>query len=81
MQKGRALVEEMKKEGSQPNKVTFNELISAILAKGCSWGFKEIWAILEEMQEADVKSSRVTRSILLKGLNAHRRHGEGEEVG
>ena len=71
----------MKKESSQPSKVTFNELISAILAKGCSWGFKEIWAILEEMQEADVKSSRVTRSILLKGLNAHRRHGEGEEVG
>ena len=63
--KGRALIEEMKKEGLQPNKVTFNEFINAMLAKGRSWGFKEIWAIMEEMQEGDVGS------ILLKYLYAH----------
>ena len=49
--KGRALIEEMKKEGCQPNKVTLNEFINAMIAKGRSWGFTEIWAIVEEMQD------------------------------
>merc|ERR1719428_59173 len=69
--KGRALMEQMKREGLQPNKVTFNEFINAMIAKGRSWGFPEIWGIVEEMQEADVKPNRVTCSILLKCLNAH----------
>ena len=69
--KARALMEEMKKEGVQPNRVTLNYFINTMLAKSRSWGFKEIWAIVEEMQDADVKSSWVTCSTLLKGLNAH----------
>merc|ERR1719387_2642916 len=69
--KGRALMEEMKKEGLQPNKVTFNEFINAMIAKGRAWDFPEVWSIVEEMQEADVKPNRVTCSILLKCLNAH----------
>jgi len=68
--KGRALVEEMKKEGLQPNMVTFNEFINAMIAKGRSWGFQEIWGIVEEMQQVNVKPNRVTCSILLKCLNA-----------
>ena len=55
----------------QPNKVTSNEFINAMIAKCRSWGFTEIWSIVEEMQEADVKPNRVTCSILLKCLNAH----------
>merc|ERR1719282_1588076 len=63
-------MEEMRKDGFQPNKVTFNEFINAMIAKGRSWGFQEIWGIVHEMQEADVKPNRVTCSILLKCLNA-----------
>lgn len=36
--KGRALM-----EGLQPNKVTFNEFINAMIALGRSWDFHEIW--------------------------------------
>ena len=36
--KGRALIEEMKKEGSQPTKVTFNEPITATITKGSARG-------------------------------------------
>jgi len=68
--KGRALIDEMKKEGFQPNKVTFNELINATIAKGKAPGFPEIWDIVSEMQAADVTPNRVTCSILLKCLNA-----------
>ena len=52
--KGRALIEEMK-EDLQPNEATSNEFINAMIVKGRSWGFTEIWAIVEEMQEVDVK--------------------------
>ena len=68
--KGRALVEEMKKEGFQPNKVTFNELINATIAKGKAPDFPHIWDIVSEMQAADVTPNRVTCSIFLKCLNA-----------
>ena len=68
--KGRALMEEMKKEGLQPNMVTFNEFINDMIAKDRSWDFQEIWGIVEKMQEVNVKPNRVTCSILLKCLNA-----------
>merc|ERR1719375_1363235 len=68
--KGRALISEMKKEGIRPNKVTFNELINAVIAKSESRNCPDIWGIVSEMQAADVKPNPVTCSILLKCLNA-----------
>jgi len=69
--KGRALMDEMKKEGLQPNKVTFNELINAMIDRGNAEGRVEVWGVVAEMQEADVKPNRVTCSILLKCLDAN----------
>merc|ERR1719359_1426807 len=69
--KARCLMEEMKKEGLQPNRVTFNELINAMVAKGGDGRRKQMWDIVEEMTVADVKPNQVTISILLKNLNSY----------
>jgi len=69
--KARHLMEEMREQGLQPNRVTFNEFINAMVSKGHGGQRKEIWDIVEEMQSADVKPNQVTISILLKGLGYH----------
>merc|ERR1719460_1185848 len=69
--KARHLMEEMREQGLQPNRVTFNEFINAMVNKGHGGQRKEIWDIVEEMQSADVKPNQVTISILLKGLGYH----------
>merc|ERR1719487_1105933 len=69
--KARCLMEEMKKDGLQPNRVTFNELINAMVAKGGDGRRKQMWDIVEEMKVADVKPNQVTISILLKNLNSY----------
>jgi len=77
--KARRLMEEMKKQGLQPNRVTFNELINAMVSKGGDKGHagrKEMWNIVEEMKKADVKPNQVTISILLKSLNYYSASGE-----
>merc|ERR1719262_1490497 len=65
----------MKREGMQPNRVTFNELLNAMVgnkAQGIQGGVRpQIWEIVNEMQAAEVKPNQVTCSILLKCLNAH----------
>jgi len=66
----RILMSEMGKEGLQPNPVTFNELINAMV-KGGNHQRKQMWEIVEEMQTADVKPNQVTISILLKSLNSY----------
>merc|ERR1719409_2014568 len=69
--KARGLMEEMKKEGLEPNRVTFNEIINA-MASSCGNGRqKQMWDIVEEMSVADVKPNQVTISILLKSLNSY----------
>merc|ERR1719181_1068503 len=73
--KARRLMEEMKKEGMQPNRVTFNELMNAMSAKGYQ-GRNEMWEIVDEMKGADVKPNQVTISILLKSLNSYSRESE-----
>merc|ERR1719359_2642219 len=67
--KARCLMEEMKKEGLQPNRVTFNELINAMVMKGGDERRRLTWDIVDEMIAADVKPNQVTISILLKSLN------------
>ena len=64
------MIEEMKKEGLQPTRVTFNELTNAMIDKGSAQGRAYVWGIVAERQEADVKPNRVTCSILLKCLDA-----------
>jgi pentatricopeptide repeat protein len=70
--KARELMDEMKKEGLQPNRVTFNELLNAMIgqsAKESDGGIRpQIWEVVNEMQAADVKPNQVTCSILLKSL-------------
>merc|ERR1719258_493289 len=74
--KARRLMEEMKMQGLQPNRVTFNELINAMVSKGGRGQRKEMWDVVEEMTVADVKPNQVTISILLKSLNYY--SGEAE---
>mmetsp|Transcript_96432 Transcript_96432/g.176589 ORF Transcript_96432/g.176589 Transcript_96432/m.176589 type:complete len:1096 (+) Transcript_96432:146-3433(+) len=69
--KARSVMEEMKKEGLQPNRVTFNELINAMVTKGGQARRRQTWDIISEMKAAGVKPNQVTCSILLKSLNAN----------
>jgi len=69
-QKARCLMAEMTKEKLQPNRVTFNELINAMVTKGGDSCRKLMWDIVDEMKTADVKPNQVTISILLKNLNS-----------
>merc|ERR1719428_2277490 len=41
--RARALMEKMKKEGLQPNEVTYNELINAMVTKGGERSRADIW--------------------------------------
>merc|ERR1719375_1519878 len=68
--KVKTLIEEMKKEGLQPNEVTYNELINAMIMKGDERSRADVWGVVAEMQDANVKPNQVTCSILLKCLNA-----------
>merc|ERR1719453_1180875 len=68
IRKARATMEEMKKAGLQPNRVTFNELINAAVMQGSRRS--DIWELVKEMKTADVPPNQVTCSILLKYLNA-----------
>merc|ERR1719197_1619140 len=61
---------ELKKEGLEPNRVTFNELINALANKGGESRRKQMWDIVDEMNAAGVKPNQVTISILLKSLNS-----------
>jgi len=69
--KARSLMEEIKTAGLQPNRVTFNELINALVIKGGDSRRGEMWDIVEEMTSAGVKPNQVTISILLKNLNSY----------
>merc|ERR1719388_429803 len=63
-------MDEMKTEGLQPNRVTFNELLNAMIGRADKDGGirSQIWEVISEMQAADVKPNQVTCSILLKSL-------------
>jgi len=63
-------MDEMKKEGLQPNRVTFNELLNAMIGQSVKDGAirPQIWEVISEMQAAEVKPNQVTCSILLKSL-------------
>jgi len=68
--KARGLMDEMKTEGLQPNRVTFNELLNAMIGRADKDGGirSQIWEVISEMQAAEVKPNQVTCSILLKSL-------------
>jgi pentatricopeptide repeat protein len=69
LDKARGLMQEMKKLGLQPNRVTYNELINGIVA---SHGRKDdIWEVVREMKDAGITPNQVTCSILLKNLNSY----------
>lgn len=74
-QKARSIIEDMKNEGLQPNRVTFNELINYVVNKGGGGALhgamrSQIWSLIGEMQTVGVKPNQVTCSILLKSLNS-----------
>jgi len=66
--KARSLMDDMKKVGLQPNRVTFNELLNAAVVQGARRS--DIWELVKEMKAADIPPNQVTCSILLKTLNA-----------
>ena len=66
--KARSVVDDMKKLGLQPNRVTFNELLNQAVAK--SSRRSDVWDIIKEMKNAELAPNQVTCSILLKSLNA-----------
>jgi len=74
--KARRLMRRMTSEGLQPNQVTFNELMNAMVSKRGDGRCKEMWALVDEMKVADVKPNQVTISILLKCLNYHSSQSE-----
>merc|ERR1719310_1395643 len=67
--KARFLMEDMRKQDLQPNRVTFNEIINAMVTKGGEGRKKAMWDMVEEMKAANVMPNQVTISILLKSLN------------
>lgn len=67
--KARALMEEMRAAGMEPNNVTFNELINGMV-KSSDIRKKEVWEVVNEMKACGIKPNRVTCSILLKDLKA-----------
>merc|ERR1719197_2262983 len=70
-EKARRLMDRMTAQGLKPNGVTFNELINSLVSKGGDGRRKQMWDMVEEMKEADVKPNQVTISILLKCLNSY----------
>merc|ERR1719161_3200484 len=50
--KARELFEDMKKDNHQPNEVTYNELINAMVMKGDARNRAEVWGVVTEMQQA-----------------------------
>merc|ERR1719162_998686 len=69
-EKARSLMDEMKQKNLQPSRVTFNELINAMVMKGGESRRSEIWDLVSEMREAGVKPNQVTCSILMKKSNS-----------
>lgn len=62
------LMVEMREQGMQPNRVTYNELVNAFVTKGDWEQRKQVWKVLGEMKAAGVMPNQVTCSILLKNL-------------
>jgi len=71
-----SLMEEMRCCGLQPNSVTYNELVNAIVTRGTPERRAQVWDIIEQMKAAGVKPTQVTCSILLKNLDGRSRESE-----
>lgn len=74
--RARGVIDQMKSQGVQPNRVTFNELINAMVTKGGEAERSRIWDTIAEMKATEVKPNQVTCSILLKSLNGRSRHND-----
>jgi len=76
--KARSIIRQMKEDGMQPNRVTFNELINATVSRGGSKN--DIWEVVKEMKEMGMPPNQVTCSILLKNLNARSSEADVTDV-
>jgi pentatricopeptide repeat protein len=72
--KARSVVRDMKSSGMQPNRVTFNEFVNAVVTHGGS--SKDVWEVVKEMREMGIPPNQVTCSILLKNLSARSAEAE-----
>merc|ERR1719174_1140325 len=68
LSKARQLMDDMKTVGLQPNRVTYNEVLNAVVTLGSRRS--DIWDVVKEMKDASIVPNQVTCSILLKTLNA-----------
>ncbi|CAE8704838.1 unnamed protein product [Polarella glacialis] len=66
----RELMEEMRTAGMQPNRVTYNELVNAMVTSGPQAEGKQVWDVLKQMQKCNMKPNHIACSILLKNLNS-----------
>merc|ERR1719169_183000 len=67
LDKARGVMEDMKKAGLPPNRVTFNELLNAMISMNTRRS--DIWQVVKEMKDSEIPPNQVTCSILLKSLN------------
>jgi len=69
LRRARATVEEMRKEGVEPNLVTFNELLNAAVQTSP----EKAWGFVQEMQSLGLQPSSTTCSIILKAIQRNTR--------
>jgi len=76
LRRARESVEMMRKDGLQPNCVTFNELLDAAVTERPD----SMWGIVKEMQACGCRPNHVTCSIVLKSVSKASRAQEVERA-
>merc|ERR1719310_773445 len=66
----RNVMDTMKKAGCMPNPVTYNELINSLVKSDKESHRAQVWEIVEEMKENNVRPNKITCSILFRNLKA-----------
>lgn len=74
------LVREMRFEGIDPNRLTYNELVNALSNFGGGTNRELLWRLIDEMEAADIRPNHVTCSILLKSLTSQSSNQEVSRV-
>merc|ERR1719498_347562 len=73
----RALIREMSAQGLPANRVAFNEFLRALIA---ARDRRAAWALVDDMQAAQVAPDATTCSILLKSLTEHSHSADVERT-
>lgn len=74
--RARSCMDTMRSAGIQPNCITYNELMDAMIRKDPHGA----WSLVEEMRSLGLQPNHVTCSILLKSIQPNSRSSEVERV-